>query len=238
MIFYESFYEAIKDLPDKERLACYDVLIQYGITGTIPDHLDAIPHMVFVLSRPLIDANRKRGAAGALGGRPRKKPAEQPIEQPAEVEPEELPLIDPEPQETDVEPAENPKRAAEKKAAEEMFDRLWKKYPSKRGGGRISEKKKMALYRIGEEHLERALNRYIAEHEAKAQRGDFVPQWQNGSTWFNSGYVDYLDENYTEAPPDTKPLREKVVRNRFNNFEARNQDYDEIARQIMQSQMI
>ena len=249
MIFYESFFEAIKNLPDNERLQCYDALIQYGITGTVPEGLDAIPHMVFILSRPLIDANRKRGAVGALGGRPRKKPEEKPaaIEKADAVEAmEELPLVDPDPEPPEPpdepeqpdkqEKPENTKKAAEKKAADAMFNRLWQQYPNKRGAGRISDTKKLILYKIGEEHLRRALNRYMAEHEQKARQSDFVPQWQNGSTWFNTGYIDYLDENYSESPPDTKPQRDKVVRNRFNNFEQREQNYDDIARQIMQSQ--
>ena len=270
MIFYDSFYEACKDLPDDLRIACYDALIEYGITGKVPDNLQGIPKIVFVLSRPLLDANRKRGAAGALGGRPRKnkKPAAaEEVEEVEEVEAaeaedeiplidpepqeeapagdeaeeaeelEELPLVDPEPPESADRPPENPNKAAEKRAADEMFKRLWQQYPSKRGGGRISDTKKMALFKIGEEHMMRALNRYIAEHEAKARRGDFVPQWQNGSTWFNSGYVDFLDENYSESPPDTRP-REKIVRNRFNNFTSREEDFDELARQIIQSQQI
>jgi len=220
MIFYESFYEAIKDLPDKERLACYDALIQYGIEGTVPDNLEGIPHMVFVLSRPLIDANRRRGAAGALGGRPKKKPADK--EDAAEDE--------------GSDPSESPPNSAMKKAAEEMFERLWAQYPSKRGEGRISEKKKLTLFKIGEDHMQRAIQRYIHEHEELEEQGGFVPQWQNGGTWFDTGYIDYLDGNYTGPPPDAR--QGKIVRNRFNNFKQRDYNHDELLRQIMSSQQM
>ncbi len=31
MVFYRSFYEALKDLPDSERLQVYDAIFSYGL---------------------------------------------------------------------------------------------------------------------------------------------------------------------------------------------------------------
>lgn len=90
----------------------------------------------------------------------------------------------------------------DEKAINDCFERLWKKYPSKKGKGQVSDTKKKVLYQIGEEHIQRALKRYLDGLEKDAS-------WrkpQNGSTFFNSGYVDYLDENY-EKPPEPKPQR-------------------------------
>ena len=92
-----------------------------------------------------------------------------------------------------------------KKAINECFERLWKKYPSKKGKGQVSDTKKKVLYQIGEEHIQRAVERYLDGLEKDAS-------WrkpQNGSTFFNSGYVDYLDENY-EKPQEPKPQRNPV----------------------------
>ena len=72
MIFYESWYEAVKDLPDTERLAAYDAIVAYGCDGTMPDNLQGITKTVFTLAKPLIDANAERKANGMKGGRPRK----------------------------------------------------------------------------------------------------------------------------------------------------------------------
>lgn len=72
-----------------------------------------------------------------------------------------------------------------------FFDELWKLYPVKRGKGSVSRTQKTRLYAIGEDHLKRALDRYLADLKKDTWRKP-----QNGSTFFNSGYKDYLDENY------------------------------------------
>ena len=72
MIFYESWYEAVKELPPAERAATYDAIIAYGCEGIMPEKLTGIPKTVFTLAKPLIDANAERKANGAKGGRPRK----------------------------------------------------------------------------------------------------------------------------------------------------------------------
>lgn len=115
-----------------------------------------------------------------------------------------------------------------KKAINECFERLWKQYPNKRGKGQVSDTKKKVLYQIGEEHIQRALKRYLDGLEKDAS-------WrkpQNGSTFFNSGYVDYLDENY-EKPQEPKPQR-----NPASVLECeRDYDFDSLEMQLMQKQL-
>lgn len=92
-----------------------------------------------------------------------------------------------------------------------LFEKLWAKYPNKRGKAQVSETCKRKIYDIGEEHMERAINRYITGLAAEPWRKP-----QNGSTFFNKGYVDYLDENYQEVkmnrapePPRYKPFEKE-----------------------------
>jgi predicted phage replisome organizer len=73
-----------------------------------------------------------------------------------------------------------------------FFDSLWSLYPVKKGKGQVSDSKRKALYEIGEPEMHRAVHRYLTELKKDAS-------WrkpQNGSTFFNSGYVDYLDANF------------------------------------------
>ena len=77
------------------------------------------------------------------------------------------------------------------KDIEELFENVWKLYHNKKGKGQVSKSKKKELYSIGYEELKRCVNRYVAELKKEEWRKP-----QNGSTFFNSGYVDYLDENY------------------------------------------
>lgn len=77
---------------------------------------------------------------------------------------------------------------------EEFFERAWQYYPNKRGKGQVSEKSKERLMSHGWDNVKRAIDRYLDDLKKDEWR-----QAQNGSTFFNSGYIDYLDENYT--PP-------------------------------------
>ena len=109
--------------------------------------------------------------------------------------------------------------------AEALFARLWEQYPNKKGRGKISDAKKRTLLEIGEEHMIRAIHRYIDEHHDKEKHGEFVPNWQNGSTFFNSGYIDYLDENYAVAPREPKSPGSQ--QSAFFCYEQSSTDWDE-----------
>lgn len=85
-----------------------------------------------------------------------------------------------------------------------LFERLWKLYPKKEGKGRVSDKQKRRLYEIGEEEMKRTIERYI-----KAKAGTPREYLQMGSTFFNSGYIDYLDTNY-QPEPKKRSIREAL----------------------------
>lgn len=115
-----------------------------------------------------------------------------------------------------------------KKAFIDCFERLWKQYPNKRGKGQVSDTKKKTLYEIGEEKIERALKRYLDD----LSKDSSWRKPQNGSTFFNSGYVDYLDENY-EKPQEPKPQRNPAS---ILSCE-RDYDFDSLEMQLMQKQL-
>lgn len=99
-----------------------------------------------------------------------------------------------------------------------LFERLWKLYPCKKGKGQVSDAGKKRLLQIGFDEMSRTIERYLAELEKDKD-------WrkpQNGSTFFNSGYIDYLDANYEEQPKQTKS---KLP---FNDFSQREYDQTEL----------
>ena len=104
-----------------------------------------------------------------------------------------------------------------------LFERLWKIYPNKKGKGQVSDAQKKRLLAIGEPTLVKAIERYSLELQKDAD-------WrkpQNGSTFFNSGYVDYLDENYS-------PCKDQVKKkNKFNDFTQRDYDMNELEKQFL-----
>lgn len=90
--------------------------------------------------------------------------------------------------------------SANAKSAEidDFFSKIWQLYPKKLGKGQVSDKQKRKLLSIGYDEIARCVDRYKIEIEGKDKQ--YV---MYGSTFFNSGYVDYLDENYeTDKPPE------------------------------------
>lgn len=93
----------------------------------------------------------------------------------------------------------------------EFFESVWQLYPVKKGKGQVSDSKRKALYEIGFDEINRAIERYLEELKKDAS-------WrkpQNGSTFFNSGYVDYLDENFV---PDAKTETQQVKTTYQSNY--------------------
>ena len=86
------------------------------------------------------------------------------------------------------------KRQNRKKEANELFERVWKLYPKKIGKGQVSDTQKLRLLDISFDELSRAVQRCCEYNKDKDKR-----YWQNGSTFFNSGYIDFLDENYQDC---------------------------------------
>lgn len=95
-----------------------------------------------------------------------------------------------------------------------LFEKLWKLYPVKKGKGRVSDTQKTKLFKIGFEEMSRAIERY----KRYVDSVDYL-QYQNGSTFFNSGYVDYLDENYRDGKE-----KKAVRKNSFSGFSQREYD--------------
>lgn len=65
--FYRSYWEAIENLPKKDRLLAYEAVADYALNGTEPQ-LKGTAATAFILIRPTLDTARKRAKAGKQGG--------------------------------------------------------------------------------------------------------------------------------------------------------------------------
>jgi len=101
-------------------------------------------------------------------------------------------------------PVKSGEGASSKKDHEKLFQELWKLYPRKKGIGGVSDTQKEKLYKIGRDEMERCIDRFIRDMAKENRPLDKYPY---GSTFFNSGYVDYLDINYHQDKPPTIPKR-------------------------------
>ena len=69
--FYESFFEAISRIKKKaDRADAYDAICAYALYGTEPDleSLASNAAVAFILSKPNLDASRRKAASGKKGG--------------------------------------------------------------------------------------------------------------------------------------------------------------------------
>lgn len=97
------------------------------------------------------------------------------------------------------------KKDINKNSANAHFESIWSLYPNKKGKGQVSDSKKRELTKINLEEWERIIDRYKKSVEVDRENG-FNKQYQNGSTFFNSGYVDYTDSNYNESETETNDM--------------------------------
>ncbi len=104
-----------------------------------------------------------------------------------------------------------------------LFEELWKLYPVKKGKGKVSQAAKLRLLEVGKDEMVRAVRRYTDYVEGI----DYL-HYQNGSTFFTSGYIDYLDANY-------KPDRKKGGKqgNGFGNIMRQDYDFEQLEKEIL-----
>ena len=213
MVFYRSFHEATKELPPEIYKEAMVALMDYALDGEL-NKVSAYANMFLQMAKPQVDANNQL--------EPKTAKAE---EEETEPEPKQNQTVTkPEPNENvndneNVNVKENKKHSCTAEATA-LFERLWAEYPVKKGKGQVSDTQKKRLLAIGEPALLKAIERYRAE----LAKDSGWRRAQNGSTFFNSGYVDYLDGNF--VPDKERPVEKKGVPNRFHNFEQRNTDYD------------
>jgi len=74
-------------------------------------------------------------------------------------------------------------------------EELWCLYPNKKGKGKVINKIPKLIKAEGIKQMKICIERY--KDELKKERKTFpTKSYQNGSTFFNSGYIDFLDRNY------------------------------------------
>jgi hypothetical protein len=106
---------------------------------------------------------------------------------------------------TDIAKDGKEKESKENKSKENIYivqsEQLWNLYPSKTGKANAIKKIPKLIKQYSYEQIERCIERY-KQYVINRRNTDFPTlKYQNGSTFFNSGYVDYLDENYKPLQP-------------------------------------
>lgn len=89
-------------------------------------------------------------------------------------------------------------------------EEIWSLYPLKKGKKIAIKKIPKLLKEYGKEQIIRCIDRYIKYVDNQRKNGFSTLKYKDGSTFFNSGYMDYLDCNYQEdiiTKPKEEPKR-------------------------------
>ena len=68
VIFFRSFYEAIQQLPEADRLSVYEAIFEYSLNNA-EIQLSGTPAAVFTLLKPILDKSKRKAESGRKGGK-------------------------------------------------------------------------------------------------------------------------------------------------------------------------
>lgn len=237
-VMYTDYLRHVQKLSMEQRGQLFTAILCYTSGEPLPE-LDLATDMIFGVIQERIDRDtalylekvEKRREAGRLGGRPKANDFSENQEKAKKANGFSEKQNNPDNEYVNDNDNVNENNINNLADAKALFERLWKLYPNKKGKGQVSDTQKKRLLAIGEDRLVKAIERYSLELQKDAD----WRKTQYGSTFFNSGYVDYLDENY--VPGKTETPKPKPKQNAFNNFDQRQYDYDELERQLLNAEM-
>ena len=191
---YHSLLQSMEPLNDAERGRLFMACLEYSKSGVAPE-LRGNERFVFPTIKGQIDRDAMKyetksqalSENGKKGGRPKKQTEAEKANGFSESKKS---------QDKD---KDKDKDKKDKNTLGDFFETLWAAYPKKKGKGGVSDTQKRKLHGIGLEEMLRCVERYKNQVARERTEDRYV---KHGSTFFNSGYVDYLDKNYAEAGPD------------------------------------
>ena len=208
VVFYRSFYEAIRRLPAEQFKASALAILEYGLDGKEPE-TDGIERTVFCMAKPQIDANNRRYENGTKGGRPKTKNNQTETK-------DNINETKPEPKEKE-KVKENVKEKDNTYSC--AFEALWAAYPRKKEKANAYKCYKARLADgFSEDELMTAVKRYADECKARRTEARYI---KLGATFLgpNTPFQDYLGDY---KPEDSGGGKHKS----FDNVERRGYDME------------
>lgn len=66
--FYRSYWDAVRELPEEDKLPVLEAIISYALDGEIPTSLTQVQRAFFTICKPTLDTARKKAESGKRGG--------------------------------------------------------------------------------------------------------------------------------------------------------------------------
>lgn len=209
-VFYYSWKKAVDRWGNEKRGELYAVILDYLFESIVPETTDPLTLTIFDMVKEQIDVNNQRYENGKKGGRPKviksenqNKTKQKPKQNQKQSKSKANDNVN-----VNVNVNDNTNSALTNAQIEKVFEEVWKAYPEKKGKGRVSMADKKRIAMIGKEKMIEAIEKYTDEITGQGWK-----HFQNGSTFFHSGYIDYLPENYSPPTAIGKGRLKPVERN-------------------------
>lgn len=234
IVFYRSFYEAIKELPDEQMAACVRAIMDYGLDGKEPESA-GIAKSIYLMAKPQIDANNQRYLNGSKGGRPKteRKPSDN-QKKPKQTEQE--------PREEFQEPKEKVKEK-EKEKDKDLKDSCPEAKSAPASPPAISfVLNDGSMYDITENDVVIYQQLYPGIDVMQNLRKivgwcDANPKNRKTRAGAKRFVNAWLSREQDRATVKREPTVKPQSKNRFNNFHQRDYDFGALERQLQQKQM-
>lgn len=207
IVFYRSFYEAVKELPPEDFKQTVEAIMEYGLNDA-EINASGVAKAIFIMAKPQIDKNNRRYENGSKGGR---KPKENQTE-------------------TKKEPNDN-QNATNIKPNDNVNDNVnVNKKESTEKSKRFSPPtlEQVTEY-IAEKELKVDPNRFIDFYESKGWMvgKNKMKDWRAAARSWDRGQRKELTAEATRQGVTAK------TKNSFNNFKQRDYDYDELEKVLL-----
>ena len=184
VVFYRSFYDAIKNIPEADQLKVYTAIMEYAMNDVQPE-IDGISLAIFLLVKPQIDANNKRYENG------KKAKVKQAVSKSEASCKQNTSKSE---ANVNVNEKENVNVKEKDKTYSCAFEEIWKAYPRKKEKSAAYKAYKATLNKgFSEDELMTAVKRY-AEECKKEQRDSRYIKLCSTFLGPNTPFMDYLGE--------------------------------------------
>ena len=243
VVFYRSFADAIKSLPEELQLEALWGVIEYGLDGKIPDG-NGVATAIYLMAKPQIDANNKRYENGTKGGRPITKAEPKDNQTITKAEPKDNQTI------TKAEPKDNQTiTKAEPKEKEKVKDKV-KVKDNKKLSAPDDESPCAGRFLLNDGTEYAVSENDVVTYQQLYPGIDVSQELRNIQAWCLSnpknrktkaGAKRFLNGWLSRAQNSARPAQkdisqESAPRSKFNNFPQRKYDYDELERQLLNTQ--
>ena len=221
VVFYRSFYDSIKNIPEEDQLKVYTAIMEYAMNDIQPE-IEGIALAIFLLVKPQIDANNKRYQNGM------KPKTKQPISK-TEAKSKQN-IIDNEANEIEKKNVkEKEKENVKDKTYTCAFEQLWNAYPRKKEKAKAYKCYKARLADgFSEDELLLAVKRYADECKKNHTDERYI---KLGATFLgsNTPFLDYLEGGVTgDAGGEARELTlSEQLRREAENYEGDFGGFDE-----------